>query len=182
MSRRTKNRADAMIWDIRFARQEEILRLREIEDAAGELFSGSGLIDDSRDESFPLDKLAQLIDLEQVWVCSSGAALPVGFVIVSKWDTAVYIEEIDVLPAHGRQGLGTRLLSHVCSWAREQGFGSVVLSTFVEVPWNAPFYRKNGFRDLHPSELSAQMESIRMDEAMRGLNVEKRAFMQKEIV
>jgi 4-diphosphocytidyl-2-C-methyl-D-erythritol kinase len=171
-----------MVWDIRFARHEEILHLREIEDAAGELFSGSGLIDESRDESLPVEKVARLIDLKQVWVCSSGAASPVGFVIVSTWDTAVYIEEIDVLPTYGRQGLGTRLLSHVCAWARDHGFRCVVLSTFVDVPWNAPFYRKNGFSELHRSEWSAQMKSIRIDEAKRGLNVAKRVFMRRKIV
>lgn len=182
MNQSLSTEAKATIWEIRIARQEEIPRLHEIEDAAGELFSGSGLIDDSHDESFPVDKLAQLIDLRQVWVGSRRASSPVGFVIVSTWDTAVYIEEIDVLPTHGRQGLGTRLLSHVCSWAREQGYASVVLSTFVDIPWNAPFYRKNGFRDLRPSELSAQMKWIRIDEAKRGLNVAKRVFMQKETV
>lgn len=181
MSERERKPWDATLWEIRTARLGELSRIREIEDAAGELFSGSGLIDDSHDESFPADKLARLIDLKQVWVCGSADESPVGMVIVSIWDTAVYIEELDVLPTHGRKGLGTRLLLHACSWAREQGSKRVVLSTFVDIPWNAPFYRKNGFRDLHPSEWSVQMMAIRIDEAERGLNVAKRVFMQKEI-
>jgi 4-diphosphocytidyl-2-C-methyl-D-erythritol kinase len=42
----------------------------------------------------------------------------------------VHVEEMDVLPAHGRRGLGSRLLAWVCAWARAQGYAAVTLSTF----------------------------------------------------
>jgi len=59
-------RADS--YRIRLARPDEVSRLREIEDEAGAMFSGLWLIDEALDVSFPLDDLAGLIGLGQVWV------------------------------------------------------------------------------------------------------------------
>jgi hypothetical protein len=44
-------------YRIRLARPDEIPRLREIEDEAGTLFSGLGLIDEALDEPFSADDL-----------------------------------------------------------------------------------------------------------------------------
>lgn len=169
---------------IRLACSAELSRLREIEDEAGTLFSGLGLIDESLDVSFPPEELARLIGQEQVWVaCEPGTASgqPVGFIIASLRDDAVYIEELDVLPAHGRRGLGSRLLDHVCRWAEERGHPAVTLSTFRDVPWNGPFYRKHGFRDLHPEEWTPSMPLIREKETQHGLSIDARVFMRREL-
>src|SRR5437867_332412 len=133
-------------YRIRLARPDEVPRLREIEDEAGTIFSGLGLIDEALDVSFPLDDLARLVGVRQVWVGCLSDDLPVGMVIASVREGAVYIEEMDVLPEHGRRGLGANLLGCVCAWAKAQGHAAVTLSTFRDVPWNGPFYRKHGFR------------------------------------
>ena len=94
---------------------------------------------------------------------------------------AMYVEEMDVLPTHGRRGLGARLLGRVCTWAEAQGHAAVTLSTFRDVPWNGPFYRKHGFRDLEPAEWTPGMRAIREKEAQHGLHVEARVFMRREL-
>ncbi len=167
-------------YEIRLARAEELARIRQIEDEAGSAFSGLGLIDESLDASFPLDALARLIDLGQVWVACLGDVL-VGMVIASVREEAVYIEEMDVVPEHGRRGLGARLLARVCSWAREEGLAAITLSTFRDVPWNGPFYRRHGFRDLSPAEWTPGLREIREREAQHGLAVEARVFMRREL-
>ncbi len=168
-------------YRIRLARPEEMMRLREIEDEAGTMFSGLGLIDEALDVSFPLEDLDRLIALEQVWVAEREDGLPVGMVIASVRDGAVYVEEMDVLPAHGRRGLGTCLLTTVCAWAKAQGHPAVTLSTFRDVPWNGPFYRKHGFRDLRTAEWTPGMREIRELETRHGLRVEARVFMRREL-
>jgi GNAT superfamily N-acetyltransferase len=107
--------------------------------------------------------------------------LPVGMVIASVRDGAVYVEEMDVLPTHGRRGLGARLLGRVCIWAGAQGHAAVTLSTFRDVPWNGPFYRKHGFRDLQPAEWTPGMRAIRETEERQGLRVEARVFMRRDL-
>jgi GNAT superfamily N-acetyltransferase len=172
-------RADS--YRIRLARPDEVARLREIEDEAGTMFSGLGLIDETLDVSFPLDDLARLIGLGQAWVAVTEDDVPVGMVIASVRDGAVYVEEMDVLPGHGRRGLGARLLVWVCAWAQTQGHPAVTLSTFRDVPWNGPFYRKHGFRDVLPAEWTPDMRAIRDKEALHGLCVAARVFMRRDL-
>jgi GNAT superfamily N-acetyltransferase len=166
---------------VRLARPDEVPRLRTIEDTAGEIFSGLGLIDEALDMSFPLDDLTRLVAMGQVWVGCREDDLPVGMVIASVREGAVYVEEMDVLPEYGRRGLGARLLERVCAWAQEQGHAAVTLSTFRDVPWNGPFYRRHGFRDLEPVEWTPGMRAIREQEARHGLAVEARVFMRREL-
>lgn len=166
---------------IRLARGGEAPQLRRIEDEAGRMFEGLGLVDPARDASFPPERLAQLVDLGQVWVATHDDDVPVGMVVVSAGEGAAYIEEIDVLPAHGRRGIGGMLLGTACRWARERGLSAATLSTFRDVPWNGPFYRKHGFRDLTPAEWTPEMHAIRQQEALHGLRVEARVFMRRDL-
>jgi N-acetylglutamate synthase-like GNAT family acetyltransferase len=80
----------------------------------------------------------------------------------------LHIEEIAVHPAHGRRGLGKWLIETLCDWAGGQGFGAVTLSTFRDVPWNAPYYAHIGFRVLEESELSEGLSAL--------LNQERQAW------
>jgi GNAT superfamily N-acetyltransferase len=168
-------------YGTRLARPGEVSRLREIEDEAGTIFAGLGLVDEALDVSFPLDDLVQLVAMGQVWVACGEDDLPVGMLIASVREGVVHVEELDVLPAHGRRGLGTRLLERACAWAAAQGYPAVTLSTFRDVPWNGPFYRKHGFRDLRPEELTPGMRAMREQEARHGLAVEARVFMRREL-
>jgi GNAT superfamily N-acetyltransferase len=168
-------------YRIRLARSDDATRIREIEDEAGTMFLGLGLIDEALDASFSLEDLTRLIGMGQVWVACPKSGPPVGMVIASLREGAVYIEELDVLPSHGRRGLGTRLITTVCEWAQARGHAAVTLSTFRDVPWNGPFYRKHGFRDLDPAEWTPGMQVIRNKEAQHGLRVEERVFMRRDL-
>jgi GNAT superfamily N-acetyltransferase len=168
-------------YRLRPARADEADRLREIEDEAGVRFAGLGLNDDELDSAFPRDELLPLLALGQVWVVCTPDDVPVGAVIASERDGAAYIEELDVVPAHGRRGIGGQLVECVCEWARTEGLPAVALSTFRDVPWNGPFYRRHGFRDLTRAEWSASMASIRETEERHGLVVEARTFMRREL-
>ena len=137
---------------VRLARSDEVHRIRAIEDEAGAIFSGLGLIDETLDISFPLDDVHRLVRMGQVWVACLDETLPVGMVIASVREGAAYVEEMDVLPAHGRRGLGARMLRAVCNWAQAQGYATVTLSTIRDVQWNGPFYRKHGFVVLPEAE------------------------------
>jgi len=166
---------------IRLAQSDELDRLLKIEDEAGTVFAGLGLIDEARDTSFPRDDLARLIALGQVWVACPGEGIPVGMLVASVWEGAVHVEELDVVPRHGRRGLGARLLATVCAWAEARRYPAVTLSTFRDLPWNGPFYRKHGFRDLQPAEWTPGMRAIHEREVRHGLRVELRVFMRREL-
>lgn len=166
-------------FHIRLARINEVERLREIEDAAGELFNGLGLLDEGNDPGLALERIAALIELEQAWVICGPDERPVGMAVASDLGGELYLEEIDVLPAYGRQGLGARLLEYICDWAKAKGFVTVTLSTFRDVAWNGPFYRKHGFSDLVEHQWDDSMYDIRTKESQYGLRVEERVFMRR---
>jgi GNAT superfamily N-acetyltransferase len=168
-------------YRLRTARPDERDRIQEIEDLAGTRFAGLGLIDESLDAGFPTAELDRLIRAGQVWVACDAADRAVGMVIASVRDDAVYVEEMDVLAEHGRRGLGGRLLGAVCTWAREQGYSAVTLSTFRDVPWNGPFYRTQGFTDLPPAAWTPGMRAIRENEARHGLRTDMRVFMRRDL-
>ena len=61
-------------YRIRLARPNEVPRLQEIEDEAGTIFSGLGLIHQALDVSFPLDDLARLVGMGSGWAARRTAS------------------------------------------------------------------------------------------------------------
>ena len=169
-------------YHLRLARPDEVGRLHEIEEKAGERFNGLDIFDADLSSSFPLEEMVRLIKLDQVWVACDSNDLPVGMILGSVRCGNGYIEELDILPEHGRRGLGSKLIEQVCKWASEQGCSAVDLSTFRDVPWNGPFYRKHGFRDLYQHEWTADMPVLREIETAQGLDPAARVFMRRELV
>jgi GNAT superfamily N-acetyltransferase len=165
-------------YTIAAARERDIGMLAAIELAAARLLTGHA------PESVLQETTTEMV-LEQarrdghLWVVLADD-VPVGFAHVEIVEpNAVHLEEIDMHPGHGRQGLGTRLLLHVCDWATRSGFESVSLTTFRDVPWNMPFYARFGFAIVQGSELSAPLRRVVEDEGRRGLDPSRRVVMRK---
>jgi 4-diphosphocytidyl-2-C-methyl-D-erythritol kinase len=125
----------------------QVPALCAIERAALELFRGHPAWPSYAAMSIPPELLDAAIARGLVWVAQTRDDTPVGFVWLDDdvGEGAVGIAEIDVLPAHGRRGIGAALLEHACAWARAAGYARVDLGTLADVPWNAPFYAKHGF-------------------------------------
>jgi hypothetical protein len=69
------------------------------------------------------------------------------------------------------------LLETVQAWGERSGYGAMTLSTFRDLPWNAPFYAKSGFRILDESELTSGFQQIRQSEREAGLPIADRVIM-----
>lgn len=76
------------------------------------------------------------------WVAVDEGDRPVGYVIVDVVDGDAYIEQVSVEPDHQRAGIGRALIEQVRTWAADSGKSRVTLTTFADVPWNAPMYRR----------------------------------------
>lgn len=130
------------------ARPDEVGALCAIERAAVQLFRGHPAWLHYAGMAIPPELLHAAIARGVVWVARAGAGgEPLGFVWLddSLPGEAAGIGELDVLPEHGRQGLGAALLEHACDWARSAGYRRIDLGTLADVPWNAPFYARHGF-------------------------------------
>src|SRR5262245_5541952 len=164
----------------RATRLDELERLRDIERAAGVLFAEAGMPEVAAHEPDPAEVLARYVQAGRAWVVTLDDT-PVGYGVVSVVDGNAHLEQLSVHPDAGRHGLGTRLLHHICAWAREQGYTAVTLSTFADLPWNAPFYAKHGFRVMTGAEIGPQLSSVRSEGTARGLDPERRVCMSAAV-
>ena len=168
-------------FSIRLARPNEVARLGEIEARASDLFEGTPVFANLNGEIYDSHELAELIAMGQAWVACLEDDVPVGFVILLHIDDVIHVEELDVLPKFGRRGIGTALLEHACRWGNKNGFIAATLSTFRDIPWNAPFYAKHGFQTLGPSEYTPWMSKMREIEKQKGLPVDTRVIMRRAL-
>jgi predicted N-acetyltransferase YhbS len=168
-------------YTIRTACAEELPMLAQIERSAAALFLDTPYAFLANDEPLSLDFVRERLQVGQVWVAVDPQNVVVGFAITREVDDTIYLQEMDVAPAHGRRGLGSGLIETVCTWAQLQGYGAISLSTFGDLPWNAPFYSKLGFRILDESELSIGFQQIRLQELEAGLPISKRVMMSREL-
>jgi hypothetical protein len=65
--------------------------------------------------------------------------------------------------------------------AAGRGVPALTLTTFRDVPWNAPYYARIGFRVLVEAELTQGLRGIRDAEAAHGLDRWPRVCMRREL-
>lgn len=170
-----------MSYTIRLANSGDLPLLSEIERAAATLFAPYAL-----DQLFSTILTPQCVFAEgqqagQLWVAVDAQDQPVGFALASQVGGNAHLDELDVHPEHGRRCLGTQLVNIVCSWARQQGYPAVTLTTLEYIPWNAPYYAKLGFRQLAPTELTPELQELLQIEIEHGLPAKGRVAMRLDL-
>ncbi|WP_419319893.1 GNAT family N-acetyltransferase [Caulobacter sp. ErkDOM-E] len=164
---------------LRDARPEDIETVRAIERASAQRFIG--LMDAlAADEPSSPEVLAARIAAGGLLVAIDADA-PIAFVMFRPVEDGLYIEQIDVLPAFAGQRIGARLLDAAADTARTRGLSALTLSTFREVPWNAPWYRRLGFIDIADVALTPGLLEIRRAHLERGLDEDARTFMRRPV-
>ncbi|MFE2754192.1 GNAT family N-acetyltransferase [Actinosynnema sp. NPDC059335] len=157
--------------EIRTARPDDLPLLPPIERASGEPFRDIGMPEIADDDPMPLDALRRL----HVWVAADPH--PVAWAAVRELDGAAHVEQISVHPDHARRGIGAALLDHVGHWAAARGLTALTLTTFRDVPWNAPYYRRLGFDEV--AEPSPGLAAVVAAEAARGLDPAGRVCLRR---
>lgn len=171
-----------MNYRIRQARADDLAALADIEHSAAAQFLDVGLAGDFVDSVIPLEVHQLACDEGRLWVAVDGNDHCVGFALALVLDDGTpLLQEIDVEPRHGRRGLGRRLVAAVTDWARDRRARALVLSTFRDVPWNAPFYAGLGFAIVAEGTLSAAERDLREDEAAHGLPLADRVVMRLDL-
>ncbi|WP_051819113.1 GNAT family N-acetyltransferase [Streptomyces sp. NRRL S-1813] len=162
--------------------------LRTIERAAGEAFRKLGMAAIADDES---PSLAQLTSYQRAGralaayeepgrtVTTDRPVRPLGYLLWDPVDGCTHIEQVSVHPRHAHRRIGRALIDRA---EREGGPAPLplTLTTFAEVPWNAPYYARLGFRILGDTELTPGLRAIRAHEAALGLDRWRRVCMRRE--
>jgi GNAT superfamily N-acetyltransferase len=180
----TLSSEDAPQYRIRPARGDEVGDLQKIDLASATLFIGSDLIDfgpsGAPTEPIPEDRLRKGFGDGLIWVAVDRLEELVGFALCSDRGDDLYLDQLSVLPTHGRRGLGARLVRRSLQEAETRAHKRVSLSTFRKIPWNGPFYRKLGFREVPVWRLQDWQVAIR-DAQRSTMDIRLRCFMQRPV-
>ncbi len=156
---------------------DEVPELIAIDLAASQLFAGTGMLPDAELlDHVPADVFEAAMPGGHVFVARGPKGVAAGFVLTSLKGDTLYLDQVSVHPEQGRRGLGAALIRRVFEDAGDRGLKTVTLSTFRDLPWNAPFYRTLGFRELKRKQLTDWMLDIEARQA-EVMDVTKRCFM-----
>ncbi len=92
----------------------------------------------------------------------------VGFLLLGHKDGGPHILELNVVPAAAGLRIGSRLIDAVRQRLENEGKGArMTLTTFRDVPWNAPYYRRLGFEILAQGDLGPELSRCLAEETSR---------------
>ena len=167
-------------FTIRAGCEADIDVLLEIERRAAALLFGHGAHDLFAMHSLSPAGLAQGIH-DGILRVAELEGRAVGFALCGEIDGQAHLFEMDVLPEHGRRGIGSALLEVVCAGAATRGHTAMTLTTLRDVSWNAPFYAKRAFVDMPESAWGRQLHAIVDRERMLGFPMELRVVMRRNL-
>jgi len=165
---------------VRPAGPEHVDQLPAVERAAATRF-GDSLPESVLSHVTPVDNLAAAQQAGLLWVAVDPEGAPVGFAVASVDGQRVHLEELDVLPAYGRKGIGSALIEAVEEYALKCDCTEITLTTFCDVPWNAPFYARVGFEAIQEQDLDAELSRRLAGETALGLKRSRRVAMRKPL-
>lgn len=165
---------------IRVAREDDLLWLQDIERAAGALFRALDMDLVADEEPPPIDDLRRFQQGGLAWVVADVHDHPMAYLLVNDVDDWLNVEQVSVHPRYAHRGLGRQLIDLADRLSAERGLAGLTLTTYVDVPWNGPYYRRLGFRFLSDDEVSEGLKAIREKETRQGLDAWPRAVMARK--
>jgi ribosomal protein S18 acetylase RimI-like enzyme len=154
---------------IRPVRPAERELLLDIEREAGRAFAGVGMPEIARDDPGTVD------DVADAWVAVDEDDRPVAYLTSRVVDGNAHIEQVSVAPSHARRGIGAALIDHLAAVTGQP----LTLTTFRDVPWNAPYYERLGFRIVEPGP---ELAALVREETERIPGDAPRVAMRRETV
>lgn len=159
---------------IRRPRPDELPRLQAVEIAAGACFAEVGMVEIARDDPPSLDVLGEHLCAGRLFVAGDPAG---AYVIWSYVDGAAHVDQVSVHPDHARLGVGRRLLDRVQTVTG----AALTLTTFRDVPWNAPYYARWGFEVVEAPAWGPGLVEVVRHENDLGLGRWPRVVMRREV-
>lgn len=165
----------------------DIPAIRDLERRAGAPFRDIGLDVVADDEPPAVDVLQDAVRAGGVFVVEDRTGTgevgvgPIAWMWLSTADGDLLLEQVSVDPAFRGRRVGTALIGDAVDRARARGVDGVVLTTYRDVPWNGPLYRRLGFRTLRDHEIGPELRAIRRKEREAGLDVLPRECLRRAI-
>ncbi|CAI1909681.1 N-acetylglutamate synthase [Serratia ficaria] len=168
-----------MSLQIRLARRRDIPLLMAVERSAAQLFRRLPewrFIADG--EVMSAQRHADFIERRSEWLAESREGAIAGFIAVQPQQADWHIAELSVADDWQRRGVGRQLIAAVADAAKRRGAHRLTLTTFAAVPWNAPYYRRLGFRPIEEPQLSPELRRHLAADAAHGFAADSRCAME----
>jgi ribosomal protein S18 acetylase RimI-like enzyme len=116
------------------------------------------------------------------WAARNDCGEPVGFISAEETGDELHIWELSVHRDYQGSGIGRALVKKAIESARTKHLSAVTLTTFRDVPWNAPFYKRLGFRTLELDNMPERLKGILEAERAHGLPPDRRCAMAMSLL
>lgn len=164
-------------WSLRLARASDAEAMPAIEREAASLFARDpGLEGFDPEDSWEVPDLQRLIAKGHCLVAHVGETMA-GFLVTEPFRRELHIWEMNVLPAFQKRGIGAGMVRAAQIDARNTGFAALTLTTFRDLPWNAPFYARLGFEEVTALDAHPRLAGELANEADDGLPADRRCAM-----
>jgi len=168
---------------LRKATQADAEIFAELEQSAGLSFRADREIAWLADaDNLPVERYREIIAEGWSWIAEGGRAQPVAFAAATLEGEELHIWEFNVHIECQRRGIGRGLLQRFISEAAAARIPAMTLTTFRDVPWNAPFYRSMGFEMVAPEQFAPRLTGLLTAEARKGLPAERRCAMRRKLL
>jgi GNAT superfamily N-acetyltransferase len=164
---------------IRPPRQNELALLQRIEHDASQRFAEIGLGVIAAHEPASIAELERCIGVGRAWVAVTDRDRPVGYLLAATIDDCAHVVQVSVARAHASRRLGATLIDHLATVAGQAGQPALTLTTFRDVAWNAPYYRRLRFEVLAPDAQGPELARLVAHEATSIPGHEPRVAMRR---
>lgn len=156
---------------LRLGNLDDLLDLADIEISAASLYP-AGKVPEPH-ESLPYEVMRKAVRSKLLFCAekmqTNNKNTLVGFAACHLYQNYLHLDELSVLPSVGRQGIGGHLVAQVIETSQALQCKGTTLTTFSDLPWNAPFYKKHGFNELSYSKSPVEVQAMLDEERSIGL-------------
>lgn len=165
---------------IRLASADELHKVAPLEQAAAELFRTIGMDAVADDAPVSESELLQAVEGQRLWVAVEYGVLK-AYLLGDFLPQSLHIDQVTVHPDAARRGLGALMIESVSADPRSKERGLITLTSFANVPWNAPYYERIGFLDIAEENWPEGVAEKFAAEQRDGLAAWPRVVMQRVI-
>jgi predicted N-acetyltransferase YhbS len=165
-----------ILMRLRPATPRDIPRLQEIEKAARTRYRSAGRLSFAAEA--PPIAASRLAEGEVIVAEEDGRLL--GFVLMNPMDGMLYVANISVDPGCSGRGIGAALIAAAERHAIANGLAGIALTTFRTPRWNAPWFRRLGFRPMPAALIGPSLRAV-LQRHRRFLDIRTRVTLWRPI-
>ena len=164
---------------IRTPRITELELLQDIERDAGQAFAEIGMGEIADAEPLSVAELEQFRRDGRAWIATDARDVAIAYLLSTVVDRCAHIEQVSVARSARSRGIGALLIDHLGQTATAEGREWVTLTTFRDVPWNAPYYQRLGFTTVNIPGQGRELADLVAREASSSLGGFPRVAMKR---